>query len=51
MRNATDAQLKAMGWKWALRFEGVVMAVTVSAFDADNWAREGIGEVVNLSAL
>ena len=48
MRDATDKQLKAWGWKWALRYEGRVMAVTVSAFDAARWLDEKVGEVVAL---
>jgi hypothetical protein len=48
MRTATDAELRAMGWKWALRYEGVLMALTVSAHDAANWMNEGAGDVVNL---
>lgn len=48
MRNATNEQLKAWGWKWALRYEGKLMAVTVSSFDAAKWEAENIGEVVTL---
>lgn len=48
MRDATDKQLKAWGWKWALRYEGRVMAVTVSVFDAARWMEEKVGDVVAL---
>jgi hypothetical protein len=48
MRDATDEQLKAGGWKWALRFDGRLMAVSVSTFDAARWVDERAGDVVNL---
>jgi len=48
MRNWTDEQFKAAGWKWVLRFEGGAMACTTSAFDAAQWEKEGLGDVVSL---
>lgn len=49
MKDATDQDLKAMGWRWALRLHGRLMAVTVLASDAARWAEEeGAGSVVAL---
>ena len=48
MRDATNEQLKAGGWKWALRLDGKLLAVTVNASDAGRWLDEKAGEVVNL---
>ena len=48
MRNWTNEQFKAAGWKWVLRFEGKAMACTISAFDAAQWEKEGLGDVVSL---
>lgn len=51
MRDATDQQLSEWGWKWALRDEGDLVAVTVSPHDAAFWMDEGFGDVVPLLQL
>jgi hypothetical protein len=49
MRDATDAQLAAMGWQWALRsLDGALLAVTISPHDAESWKCHVLCETVNL---
>lgn len=48
MRNAKHTELRDLGWKWGLRYNGRWKAITVSVHDAANWVRERVGEVVDL---
>lgn len=51
MRDWTDDQFKAAGWKWVLRNpdDGRAIACTVSAFEAGNWKSDKVGTVIALS--
>lgn len=49
MLTMTDAELRALGWKYALRDEGgALVAVTTSPLDGAEWIREERGVVVSL---
>lgn len=51
MLNMTDAELRDLGWKWALRDDqaGTLIAVTTSPMDCAEWIRENRGVVVSLT--
>ncbi len=41
--------LRGAGWKWALCYEGELLALTTNPFDAARWARQSLGEVWDLA--